>query len=69
MRVIDSSCGDLDILLANNNDNFLCANILEDQAQWHDKTKGLSNFIIVTMCKLVIDEWVKVLQFNWNIVY
>ena len=25
----------------NNNNDFLCANIFEDQAQWHDKTKGL----------------------------
>ena len=23
----------------NNNSDFLCANILKDQAQWHDKTK------------------------------
>ena len=31
----------------NNNGDFMCANILEDQAQWRDKTKGLSNIIIV----------------------
>ena len=23
----------------NNNSDFLCTNILKDQAQWHDKTK------------------------------
>ena len=34
----------------NNNNNFLCANILEDQAQWRDKTKGLSNCINVEQC-------------------
>ena len=27
---------------SNNNNYFFCANILEDQAQWRDKTKGLS---------------------------
>ena len=30
----------------NNNNDFFCANILEDQAQWRDKTKGLSNVVI-----------------------
>ena len=30
-----------------NNNNFLFANILEDQAQWRDKTKGLSKLVIV----------------------
>ena len=34
----------------NNNNNFLCANILEDQAQWRDKTKGLSNCVNVEQC-------------------
>ena len=35
----------------NNNDNdFLCANILEDQAQWRDETKGLSNCVNVEQC-------------------
>ena len=24
----------------NNNNDFFCANILEDQAQWRDKTEG-----------------------------
>ena len=24
----------------NNNSNFFCANILENQAQWRDKTRG-----------------------------
>ena len=27
----------------NNNSNFFCANILENQAQWRDKTRGLIN--------------------------
>ena len=27
--------------------DFLCANILEDQAQWPDKTKGLRKLVIV----------------------
>ena len=31
----------------NNNNNFFCVNILEDQVQWRDKTKGLSKFVIV----------------------
>ena len=34
----------------NNNSDFFCANILEDQAQWRDKTKGLSKLIIVKQC-------------------
>ena len=34
----------------NNNNNFLCANILENQAQWRDKTKGLSNCVNVEQC-------------------
>ena len=31
----------------NNDNNFLCANILGDKAQWRDKTKRLSNLVIV----------------------
>ena len=31
-----------DQFINNNNNDFFCANILKDQAQWHDKTKGLS---------------------------
>ena len=31
---------------SNNNSNFFCANILENQAQWRDKTRGLINLII-----------------------
>ena len=34
----------------NNNNDFLCANILEDQAQWRDKTKVLSNLVIEEQC-------------------
>ena len=34
----------------NNNNDFLCANILEDQAQWRDKTKELSNCVNVEQC-------------------
>ena len=30
--------------------DFFCANILEDQAQWSDKTKGLSKLVIVKQC-------------------
>ena len=31
----------------NINNNLFCTNILEDQAQWRDKTKGLSKLVIV----------------------
>ena len=31
----------------NNNNNFFFANILEDQAQWRDKTRGLNKLVIV----------------------
>ena len=30
----------------NNNNDFFCANILEGQAHWRDKTKGLSKLVI-----------------------
>ena len=30
----------------NNNNNFFCAHVLENQAQWRDKTKGLSKLVI-----------------------
>ena len=43
-----------------NNDDFLCANILVDQTQWLDKTKGLSNIVIVDNAR-VIDGWMRVL--------
>ena len=36
----------------NNNDDFLCANILEDRDQWRDKTNGFSNVVIVQQCAL-----------------
>ena len=39
----------------NNNSDFLCTNILEDLAQWRDKTKGLSNLVIVKPC--VSRQW------------
>jgi len=29
---------------------YFCANILEAQAQWCDKTKGLSKLVIVRQC-------------------
>ena len=35
---------------SNNNNDFFCANILKDQAQWRDKTKGLSKLVIVRQC-------------------
>ena len=40
----------------NNNNDFFCANIVEDQAQWRDKTKGLSKLVIVKQC--VSHQWV-----------
>ena len=42
-----------------NNNDFLCANILEDRAQWRDKTKALSNLVIVEQCvsRRRKDEW------------
>ena len=40
----------------NNNNDFLCANILEDRAQWRDKTKALSNLVIVEQC--VSRQWI-----------
>ena len=33
-----------------NNNDFLCANILEYWAQWRNKTKALSNLLIVEQC-------------------
>ena len=29
---------------------FFCANFLEDQAQWREKTKGLSKLVIARQC-------------------
>ena len=43
-----------DVLINNNND-FFCTNILEDQAQWRDKTKGLSKLVIIKQC--VSRQW------------
>ena len=39
---------------ADNNKDFLylCVNILEDQAQWLDKIKGLSNRVIVNNAQM-----------------
>ena len=37
-------------MFINNNNEFLCANILKDQAQWCDKTNGLSNLVILKQC-------------------
>ena len=39
----------------NNYSDFLCAKILEDQAQWREKTKGLSKLVIVKQC--VNHQW------------
>ena len=36
----------MSIFSINNNNDFLCANIIEDRAQWRDKTKALSNLVI-----------------------
>ena len=49
-RVIKMSYDDAD-----DDDDFFCANILENQAQWRDKTKGLSKLIIVKQC--VSRQW------------
>ena len=51
-----------DVSNINNNtiNDFLCANILEDQAQWRDKTKGLRNLVIVNNAR-VVDGWMKAL--------
>ena len=35
------------------NNDFFCTNILEDQAQWCDKTEGLSKLVIVKQCVFV----------------
>ena len=40
----------------NNNNNFFCANNLEVRAQWRDKTKGLSELVIVKQC--VSRQWI-----------
>ena len=48
--------------LINNNSTFnasLCANIIKDQAQSRDKTKGLSKLVIVNNPR-VVDGWTKV---------
>ena len=42
------------------NNGFLSANILEDQAHWRDKTKELSDLVIVNNAR-VVDGWMKVL--------
>ena len=50
-----------DIYIFNNNNNdYLCANSLEDQTQWCNKTKGLSNLVIVNNAH-VADGLMKVL--------
>ena len=38
----------------------IASNIIENQAEWLDKTKGLSYLIVVNNPQ-VIDEWMKVL--------
>ena len=35
--------------------DLFCVNILEDQVQWRDKTKGLSKLVIVRQC--VSRQW------------
>ena len=30
--------------------DFFCTNILEDQAQWRNKTQGLSKLVTVRQC-------------------
>jgi len=38
------------LIIYNNDDDFLCANILEDRAQWRDKTKIKINILLNNMC-------------------
>ena len=35
-----------------NNNDFLCANIIEDRAQWCNKTKELTNLVIIYQCAI-----------------
>ena len=42
----------------NNNINFFCANILENQAQWRDKTSGLITLIIESNAR-VVNGWME----------
>ena len=35
------------------NNGFLCTNILENQAQWRDKTKGLGNLVTVDNVRVI----------------
>ena len=42
----------------NNNNHFFSANILEDRAQWRDKSKGLSKLIIENNAR-VVNGWMK----------
>ena len=41
-----------------NYNDFFCANILKDQAQWRDKTKGLSKLVIENNA-WVVNGWMK----------
>ena len=41
----------------NNNNDFFCANILEDQAQWRDIIEGLSKLVIESNA-WVVNGWV-----------
>ena len=43
---------------SNNNSNFVCANILENQAQWRDKTRGFINLIIESNA-WVVNGWME----------
>ena len=47
----------------NNNNDFIYANFLEHQAQWRDKTKGLSKLVIVKQC--VSCQWMDGWMDGW----
>ena len=46
----ENGAGDAVDEMAYTNNDFFWANVLEDQAQWRDKTKELSKLVIVKQC-------------------
>ena len=57
MYFISVSAGSVNILNNNNNNDLLCANILEDQARWRDRIMGLCNLVIVVNAHVLVDGW------------
>ena len=53
--ITKACCEHTHIIPMDNNNDFLGANTLEDQAQWRDKTKELSKLVIVKQC--VSRQW------------